>query len=81
MPGWMPFTRIGASSTASACTRPTTPPLIVDTVIEPGYGRSLASPPNTTIDPSGLIRGSSACTTSEYPTSLSVISPAARPMS
>src|SRR5207249_2170041 len=38
MPGWIAFTRIGASSTASVWTTPVTPPLTVVTVVEPGYG-------------------------------------------
>ena len=64
MPGWMALTRIGASSTASVCTMPTTPPLTVETVVEPGYGRSLASPPKSTIAASGAMRGSSTWMTS-----------------
>ena len=60
IPEWIALTRIGASSTceistdkvdeASVWTLPVTPPLTVLTVVEPGYGRSRASPPNTTID-------------------------------
>src|SRR5438067_9503853 len=72
MPGWIALTRIGASSVASTLIIPSTPPFTVDTVTEPGYGRSLARPPNTTIEPSRDSRPSNACTTSRYPTSLSV---------
>ena len=36
MPGWIPLTRIGASSTASVWTMPVTPPLTVVTVVDPG---------------------------------------------
>src|SRR4051794_33404623 len=36
IPGWIPLTRIGASSTASVCTIPVTPPFTVVTVVEPG---------------------------------------------
>ena len=36
IPGWRALTRIGASSTASVCTIPVTPPLTVLTVVEPG---------------------------------------------
>ena len=50
MPGWMALIRIGASSQVSVRTSPTMPPLTVDTVVEPGYGRSLARPPKRTID-------------------------------
>ena len=78
MPGCSAFTRIGAISRASALTRPTTPPLTVETVIDPGYGRSLARPPKSTTDESSFIRGSSAWTTSVYPTSLSTASFVAR---
>ena len=41
------MTRIGLSSSTSVRVRPTTPPLTVVTVVEPGYGRSLAMPPNS----------------------------------
>ena len=51
-PGWIELTRIGLSSSTSVRVRPTTPPLTVVTVVEPGYGRSLAIPPNSTIDAS-----------------------------
>jgi hypothetical protein len=44
--------------------------LTVLTVVEPGYGRSLASPPNRTIEASDVKRDASAWTTSVYPTSL-----------
>ena len=77
----MTLTRMGASSTIIVCISPMTPPLTVDTVVEPGYGRCMASPPNITIAPSGASRDPSACTTSVYPTSLSVTSRSARSMS
>jgi len=43
---------------------PMTPPFTVDTVFEPGYGRSMARPPNMTMAASGASRDRSACTTS-----------------
>ena len=49
-PGWIELTRIGRSSSTSVRVSPTTPPLTVVTVVEPGYGRSLAMPPNSTTD-------------------------------
>ena len=48
-PGCIAFTRIGASSRASVLSRPSMPPLMVETVVEPGYGASFARPPNSTI--------------------------------
>ena len=48
------LTRIGASSTASVCTSPVTPPFTVVTVVEPGYGRRSASPPKSRIDASSV---------------------------
>src|SRR6266498_2015186 len=62
--GWMALTRIGASSTARVWTIVVMPPLTVETVVEPGYGRSLASPPNSTIELDSPIRSSSAWMTS-----------------
>ena len=50
IPGCSALTRIGAISSARALTSPTTPPLTVETVTEPGYGRSLARPPKSTTD-------------------------------
>ena len=35
-PGWMAFTRMGASAMASVRTRLVTPPLMVVTMVEPG---------------------------------------------
>jgi hypothetical protein len=35
-PGWIALTRIGASSKARVLTSPVTPPLTVETVVEPG---------------------------------------------
>jgi hypothetical protein len=49
IPGWIAFTRIGASSVARTLVRPTMPPFTVDTVVEPGYGRSFARPPKSRI--------------------------------
>ena len=34
--GWSAFTRVGASSITSVCTRLVTPPLTVVTVVDPG---------------------------------------------
>ena len=81
MPGWIALTRIGASWSASVRTRPVTPPFTVVTVVEPGYGRRSAWPPKSRIEASSVSRGTSACTTSVYPTSLSVTSRIARAMS
>src|SRR4029450_3498162 len=64
IPGWIALTRMGASSTARLWTRPITPPLTVETVCDPGYGRIAAMPPNTTIDPSSPIRLCRTWTTS-----------------
>ena len=64
MPGWIAFTRLGASSTTIVLTRPSTPPFTVVTVVEPGYGMRNACPPKSRIDASGVMRSSSACTTS-----------------
>ena len=58
IPGCSALTRIGASSVASVRTIPVTPPLTVLTVVDPGYGRSLASPPKSRIDACSRIAGS-----------------------
>ena len=55
-PGWIELTRSGLSSSTSVRVSPTTPPLTVVTVVEPGYGRSLAMPPKSTIDASSVRR-------------------------
>ena len=47
-PGWIELTRIGLSSSTSVRVSPTMPPLTVVTVVDPGYGRSFAMPPNST---------------------------------
>ena len=60
---------------------PVTAPFTVETVSEPGYGRSLARPPNTTIDVPSPMPGRSAWITSAYPISLIVASRVARSMS
>ncbi len=49
MPGWIAFTRIGASSSAIVRVSPSMPPLMVETVVEPGYGASFARPPKSTM--------------------------------
>src|SRR3954453_17760492 len=59
IPGWIALTRIGASSQARLRVSPDTPPLTVETVVEPGYGRSFAWPPNSTIELSGESRSRS----------------------
>ena len=64
MPGWIALMRTGASSPTSVLTSPSTPALTVVTVVDPGYGRNLASPPYTTIDAPSVSRSPSACTTS-----------------
>ena len=48
------------------------------TVVEPGYGRRIASPPKSTIEALSVKRGRSAWMTSVYPTSFSVTSRSAR---
>src|SRR4051812_46639863 len=63
-PGWTDFTRGGRSSPTGARVSPPPPPLTVVTVVEPGYGRSLAIPPNKRIEASSVSRGRSAWTTS-----------------
>ena len=51
---------MGASSTARVWTSPVTPPLTVLTVVDPGYGLRIASPPKSRIDACGASRGASA---------------------
>lgn len=80
IPGRNEFTRIGFSSSTIDRVNPTTPPFTVLTVVDPGYGRSLAMPPKTTMDEPSSKRGSSVWTTSVKPTSLSVASRIARSM-
>src|SRR5687767_14398336 len=46
-PGWIELARNGFSSSTSVRVRPTMPPFTVVMVVEPGYGRSLAIPPNS----------------------------------
>ena len=64
MPGWMALKRTGASSTASVRIKLLTAPLTVVIEVEPGYGRSLARPPNSTADAPAPMRGNSVCATS-----------------
>src|SRR5690606_34929105 len=63
MPGCRELTRIGASSTDRVRTMPITPPLTVETIVEPGYGRTRACPPKMTIDELSDRRDRSALTT------------------
>ena len=64
MPGWIAFTRTGASSIASERIQVATAPFTDVTVVEPGYGRSFASPPKRRIEASSVKRSASWCTTS-----------------
>ena len=64
IPGWIALTRTGASSSAIVRIIVDTAPFTVDTVVEPGYGRSFARPPKSRIDASGPNRPASWCTTS-----------------
>ena len=50
------FTRTGASSTANVRTIAVTAPFTLDTVVEPGYGRSFARPPKSSTAESVCIR-------------------------
>ena len=80
--GVVGLTRIGLNSSTSVRVNPTTPPFTVVTVVDPGYGRSLAIPPNSRIDDDvGSRRSSSVWTTVVKPTSFSVTRWSARAMS
>jgi hypothetical protein len=59
----MELKRTGASSTASVRTIPVTPAFTVETVVEPGYGRTRAWPPNSNTAARSDSRCRSACTT------------------
>ena len=64
MPGWIALIRIGASWIASVRISALIPPFTVVTVVDPGYGRSFARPPNSTIDESSDSRSSNVWTVS-----------------
>ena len=49
-PGWMELTAERLQLLDEGPGRPTMPPLTVVTVVEPGYGRSFAMPPKSTIE-------------------------------
>lgn len=56
IPGWSELARSGFISSTSVRVSPTIPRFTLLTVVEPGYGRSLAMPPNNTSDPSSVSR-------------------------
>ncbi len=72
MPGWIALNRIGASSVASVRIMLLTPPFTVVTVVEPGYGRSLARPPKSTTELSSESWGSRVEMVWVYPTTFIV---------